>query len=100
MNCCDLLTIFASGDTVLNGAVNLVYLPNVRLYALFNNPVFDDKGFEPMDYCPFCGAKFPERLDEELSKILQRECGLESWKDYKKAPQEFHSDEWWKKRGL
>jgi Zn-finger nucleic acid-binding protein len=62
--------------------------------------VFDSGGFEAMNYCPFCGAKFPERLDGELSKILQTEYGLESWKEYKKAPKEFKTDEWWKKRGL
>jgi hypothetical protein len=100
MNCCALLTIFTGGDTVLNRAINLVYFQHVRLYVLLNNPVFCDSGFESMNYCPFCGAKFPKRLDEELSKILRSEYGLESWKDYKKAPAEFHSDEWWKKRGL
>ncbi|MDR3317751.1 MAG: hypothetical protein LBS71_03025 [Puniceicoccales bacterium] len=98
MNCCDLLTIFTNGDTVLNGAVNLIYFSNVRLYALLDNHVFHDDNFEPIDYCPFCGFKFPRRLDEELTKILQTEYGLESWKDYKKAPEEFHSDKWWKER--
>lgn len=57
-------------------------------------------GWTPMDYCPFCGAKLPERLDGKLTEILQKEYGLASWKDYKKAPKEFHSDEWWRKRGL
>ena len=53
-----------------------------------------------MDYCPFCGAKLPERLDSKLTEILQKEYGLTSWRDYKKAPKEFHTDEWWKKREL
>lgn len=74
------------------------FVPNVRAYVILSKK--KGGGFESMDYCPFCGAKFPERLDEELSKILQTEYGLKSWKDYKKAPTEFHSDKWWKKRGL
>ena len=76
----------------------IIHIPNIRTYAILNKKEYG--GFEPMDYCPFCGAKFPKRLDEELSKILQSEYGLESWKDYKKAPHEFHNNEWWKKRDL
>jgi hypothetical protein len=53
-----------------------------------------------MDYCPFFGTKFPERLDDELTEILRKEYGLGSWKDYKKAPPEFQTDEWWKNREL
>jgi hypothetical protein len=99
--CCKLLQIFTSGDTVLNGALNLVYFANIRAYLLLNNPVIrSDEKYQLIRFCPFCGAKLPDRLDETLTRILQNEYGLKSWKDYKKASTEFHTDEWWKKRGL
>ena len=59
-------------------------------------------------YCPFCGAKLPpDRLSmqkngefiyyAEIEKALGKE-----WCDTKKdeIPEEFKTDEWWKKRGL
>ena len=76
----------------------LLYIPNIRTYAILNKKEYG--GWTAMDYCPFCGAKFPERLDENLSEILQNKYGLESWRDYKKAPHEFWTDEWWKKRNI
>ncbi|MBR1479637.1 MAG: hypothetical protein IJ599_01930 [Alphaproteobacteria bacterium] len=80
------------------GMTRLSYIPAIRVYAFFRK---SEKGvFDPMDYCPFCGAKFPQRLDGKLTEILRAEYGLQSWRDYKKAPHEFHPDEWWKKRGL
>jgi hypothetical protein len=76
----------------------IIHIPSIRTYAILNKR--ECGGFEPMDYCPFCGAKFPDRLYDKLTEILRSEYGLESWKDYKKAPAEFHCDEWWKKRRL
>jgi hypothetical protein len=32
--------------------------------------------------------------------LNKKEYGLGSWKDYKKAPPEFQTDEWWKNRRL
>jgi hypothetical protein len=55
-----------------------------------------------MDYCMFCGKKFPMSVRDEWFGILENEYGLE-WpdsKDKKKVPQEFWTDEWWKERGL
>jgi hypothetical protein len=95
-NCEELSLFLKDGDE--EGATSIIYIPNTRTYAILNQKKYG--GFEAMDYCPFCGAKFTERLDEELTNILRSEYGLDSWKDYKRAPQEFHTDEWWKKRGL
>jgi hypothetical protein len=99
--CCDLLNIFTHSSTILNGAVNLSYLSSVRAYILLSKTAtITDNESKLINYCPFCGAELPGGLEEELTKILQNEYRLESWKDYKKAPHEFHTDEWWKKRGL
>lgn len=94
---CDELSWFLK-DGNKEGMTPIIHIPNIRTYAILNKKEYG--GFEPMDYCPFCGAKLPERLDEKLTEILQKEYGLNSWKDYKKAPHEFQTDEWWKKRGL
>jgi hypothetical protein len=94
---CSTLALFLKdGDE--EGLTSIIHIPNIRSYAILNKKEYG--GFEPIDYCPFCGAKFPERLDQKLTEILQKEYELDSWKDYKKAPHEFHTDEWWKKRGL
>ncbi len=81
-----------------DGMTSLIHIPNIRTYAVLNKKEYG--GWTAMDYCPFCGAKFPERLDKKLTEILQNEYGLTSWRDYKQAPHEFDTDEWWKKRGL
>ena len=88
-----------------------IYYTNARFFGIIRKTVmsyfkyckFIDRPPEelvPIDFCYECGAKLPERLDGKLTEILQKEYGLQSWKDYKKAPHEFHTDEWWKKRGL
>ena len=87
-----------------------VYVQNIRTYGILKKRNFEDGywlnnkaeycDWESINYCDACGAKFPERLDEKLTEILQKEHGLSSWRDYKKAPHEFRTDEWWKKRGL
>jgi hypothetical protein len=96
--CCD--TVYELLDQNGNDAfrTHMRFISNIRTYAILNQKEYG--GFEPIDYCPFCGAKLPERLDQTLTEILQKEYGLDSWKDYKKAPEEFHTDEWWKKRRL
>ncbi|MCR4555404.1 MAG: hypothetical protein K5766_01165, partial [Alphaproteobacteria bacterium] len=84
---CSLLTSFLK-DGEEEGMTSIIHIPNIRTYAILNKKEYG--GFEPMDYCPFCGAKLPERLDDRLTEILQKEYGLNSWRDYKKAPAEFH----------
>jgi hypothetical protein len=94
--CDDLLYLLEGGDRERESPI--IHVPNIRTYAILNEKKYG--GFEVMDYCPFCGAKFPARLDGKLTEILQSEYGLESWKDYKRASAEFHTDEWWRKKRL
>lgn len=95
-NVCSRLYDLTIGDDC--NSTRAFYLPIIRAYAVCDK--VEAIHYDFMDYCPFCGAKLPSRLDEELTRILRDEYGLESWKDYKKAPHEFHTDEWWKKRRL
>ena len=105
------------------GDTALIELPNIRVVAILDKEKYggwsedqielyykrngyqgieewEFSGWTPIDFCPFCGARLPNRLDEKLSEILKEEYGLDSWKDYERAPREFHTDEWWRKRGL
>jgi hypothetical protein len=58
--------------------------------------------FIAIDYCMFCGKELPSSLRHQWFDILEQEYGLESpmEEDEDKVPQEFWTDEWWKKRGL
>lgn len=53
-------------------------------------------------YCPWCGNKLPNSLNKEWLKILREEYNLLDpiFDDADKVPEEFKTDEWWKKRGL
>jgi hypothetical protein len=60
-------------------------------------------------YCPWCGIELPKDLSEEWGETLLNEGILtpdelenHPWEPeiQKKIPQEFKTDEWWKKRGL
>ena len=59
-------------------------------------------------YCPFCGTKLPKSLygvDENGNHIYADALEEEVGKEYcditeDEIPEEFKSDEWWKKRGL
>jgi hypothetical protein len=56
--------------------------------------------------CPFCGAKLPENLIDEKDDTIYKELGADYLYDddgnppKKELPEEFKTDEWWKKRGL
>ncbi|AIL66127.1 hypothetical protein NOVO_09065 [Rickettsiales bacterium Ac37b] len=53
-------------------------------------------------YCPWCGTKLPKSLDIKWMQVLREEYGIKDpiFDDADKVPPEFHTDEWWKKRGL
>jgi hypothetical protein len=52
--------------------------------------------------CPFCGSKLPKDLygdeyDDALEEAVGKDlCDLKE----EEIPEEFKSDEWWRKRGL
>ena len=58
-------------------------------------------------YCPFCGAKMPKLLyidengDDIYIKAIEEALGKEFCDITEdEIPEEFKTDEWWKKRGL
>ena len=96
-------------DPLIDYKEILKYDKQRRYYAI----VCDEKKKVdlPMDYCPFCGKKFPENLCEKFEEVLCEEYGPEYLTSTgktifdtipaaKSLPSEFQTDEWWKKRGL
>lgn len=77
---------------------HIEYCPILREYNITGN-----KGFK-MFYCPWCGSILPKRLRDEFFDILEKEYGIDSdifeVLHNPKLPEEFRTDEWWKKRGL
>jgi hypothetical protein len=57
-------------------------------------------GQRVLAYCPFCGTKLPEfseKKDGLLEEVLCKEfCDIKE----EEIPDEFRSDEWWKKRNF
>jgi hypothetical protein len=82
----------------------LVYKPEIRAYGYYLDREIPVIQF--ISYCPFCGAKLPEDLDEEYWDTIISEFGPEYYHTHenynpnRSLPQEFQTDEWWKKRGL
>lgn len=59
--------------------------------------------FQQIFYCPWCGTKLPESLEDTYYEILQKEHGINPefvLEHDRRIPQEFKSNEWWKKRRL
>ncbi len=58
-------------------------------------------------FVPFCGKKFPPDLYDKYYEVLEElgvdfsdsEAPSDEWVE-SQIPVEFHSDEWWRSRGL
>ena len=81
--------------------IYLDYYPYDRTYFIPYKRKFGG-GIQTIQYCPWCGKKLPKSLRDELFETLEKECDLDiNFLEFKKkAPKEFQTDEWWKKRGL
>ena len=85
---------------------NLEYKPETRMVTFYIKSN-DKTGYQPeyygspCIYCPYCGSKQPSFLDEERYNAIEETLGKE-WCDITEdeIPEEFKTDEWWKKRGL
>ena len=64
----------------------------------------EKRGFDQLFiYCPWCGKKLPQILNDEYFRIIYDELHLEPAFNVTETPglpEEFKIDEWWKKRGL
>ena len=98
MNCCceDLMTCIERNE--------LAYDP-VRASFWFYFKIENEEGYGQycMRYCPYCGTKLPKDLIvsddyfDELEKVLGKDfCDIKD----DEIPEEFKSDEWWRKRNI
>ena len=58
---------------------------------------------DPLKYCPWCGTEFPKSLRDEWADEVEKKFSVESILDkeeLKKVPEEYMTEEWWKKKGL
>jgi len=90
-HCCLTMDAGIDGDNRI-----LFYTPYLREYQI------QSEGFLVLDYCPFCGKREPQSLRKKWLEILSADYGLVDplGKDKSKVPQDFLTDEWWKKREL
>jgi len=77
------------------------YSPHSKdyMFILHDDP---DGDYLELDYCPWCGTKLPDSLDEKWCKIVKEKFGYDNVfaEEWAKLPEEFKTDAWWKKRGL
>jgi len=89
-------------DNILNEKKAYIgYSPKVREY--FINLRNDQVAIYRISYCPWCGEKSPESLRNLWFNILRTKHNLSNplrKEQENLVPDEFKSDEWWKKRGL
>jgi hypothetical protein len=104
--CCDLFRNNITLESNMQIGQVIVYDPQVRMFAIM--VIKNKDAISPINYCPYCGKKLPNELMEEWSSIVQDKFCKdymnmdrpEREKFFKKLPEEFKTDEWWKKRGL
>jgi hypothetical protein len=85
------------------------YDRSIRSYSFILRENNKDLGIrQKLIYCPWCGKKLPEDLYDQWEELLKKEYNLTihdffgkngRW-DESKIPEEFRTDEWWKKLGL
>lgn len=70
-------------------------------FVYYDSDAASDMACE-IHYCPWCGYKLPNELTDKWFEVLKEEYGIEdpSEEDKDRVPEEFRTDEWWKKRGL
>ena len=88
----------------------LRYVPYSRSYDMEYGTVFKniETGkdaaivVEPLKYCPWCGVKLPKNLFQEWVKIIEGKFKIDTLdkEEIKKVPEEYMTEEWWKKKGL
>ena len=83
--CCKALyTDLIDGIVIYDEIYNRFRYPNHRIFA----------------YCPHCGTKLTDYSEEYFDAL--EECLQKDFSDISESeiPEEFKTDEWWKKRGI
>lgn len=93
-HCCELMAAFLNDQRI-----PIKYCPCFREYYM---PLIGSGAVQCIDYCPWCGSLLPTSLRDEYCEILETEYGIDPFPrdESKDFPEEFKTDEWWKKRNL
>ena len=92
-HCCKNMDFFLKEESV-----DIYYSDRFRSYGIgMKNGTSAEQA---MVFCPWCGKKLPKDLGDEWFFILEEQYNLDVSVDKSKIPEEFKTDEWWKKRGL
>jgi hypothetical protein len=96
-HCCELMTEFLEDPRI-----PLFYRPYLREYYM---PMKRTTTIQCIFFCPWCGIRLPKDLSNEFFDIFYDELKLRLVKNLGTLetpglPEEFKTDEWWKKRGL
>ena len=76
----------------------IIYEPYIREYVILDKSGI---GAAYMTFCCNCGIELPKCLSDEWYAIMEEMFGEDPYGKYKeKAPKEFLTEEWWRKRGL
>jgi hypothetical protein len=92
--CCDDFGYAVEGGRFAGEPPVILYSPRHRSYGLVIGSNPEDQFI--LEYCPFCGRKLPKDLSDEYFDAIRDENGM----PLDPIPEEFRTDEWWKKRGL
>jgi len=104
-HCCELMQHYLDEKKV-----GIYYDPIIRGYYICLRGL--ENGKHVIYNCPWCGYEFPKTLLNEYLEILENEFKIytcpytgmhyvDGKEDIERSlPEEFKSDEWWKKRGL
>ena len=88
----------------LTNDVNLpdTYTSYNKKFREFYLPLKYKTSIQVIWFCPWCGKELPRSLSRDWFEILEKEYGLEDpyHEDEHLVPEEFKSDEWWKKRDI
>lgn len=93
--CCELMASFLQ-----DSRIPIRYLAKFREFYL---PLQKSAAAQCIFYCPWCGTKLPHDLRDYYFEVLENEYGIDNDIDAQEAgtlPEEFKTDQWWKKRGL
>jgi hypothetical protein len=94
-HCCNQMNNFLDEKKVCVG-----YDPTIREYYINLN---GSNAIQIIQFCPWCGEKLPKNLSKEYFRILKKTYNIKHMlgiMDNPNIPEEFKTDEWWKKRGL
>lgn len=73
------------------------YTQFLRTYGI----LIGNDAIRMLSFCPWCGKKLPEELTSTICDVIEREFNVSEANIFDpNLPEEFRTDEWWRKRGL